>query len=93
MSQALARATPQVEEFPAPRSAVGAETDTVKCDGQRGASNTVLGQLDAMELNLLMWRCGDRARMYMAVPLIDSPEYNSQRQQCRDDHDGVFHRV
>jgi methyl-accepting chemotaxis protein len=43
---------------------------------------------NAMELNLLVWRCGDRARMYLAVPSNDSAEYNAQRAQYRYEYCG-----
>ncbi|MFX0212427.1 MAG: hypothetical protein ACFFDT_41015, partial [Candidatus Hodarchaeota archaeon] len=44
--------------------------------------NTTLTD-NVMELNLLVWRCGDRARMYMSVPLNDSAEYNALRATYR----------
>ena len=50
------------------------------------ANETLLD--NAMELNLLAWRCGDRARMYMTVPLNDSSEYNAQRAQYRYEYCG-----
>lgn len=47
--------------------------------------NTTLTD-NAMELNLLLWRCGDRARMYMATDLNDSAEHTAIRQQLSDEY-------
>ncbi|MHA2247719.1 MAG: methyl-accepting chemotaxis protein [Candidatus Hodarchaeales archaeon] len=41
---------------------------------------------NAMELNLLLWRCGDRARMYMSTDLNNSAEHVALRQQLRDEY-------
>ncbi|MHA1942249.1 MAG: methyl-accepting chemotaxis protein [Candidatus Hodarchaeales archaeon] len=41
---------------------------------------------NAMELNLLLWRCGDRARMYMATELNNSAEHTALRQTLREEY-------
>ncbi|MFW9854861.1 MAG: methyl-accepting chemotaxis protein [Candidatus Thorarchaeota archaeon] len=41
---------------------------------------------NAMELNLIVWRMVDRARMYMAVPLDYSLENNNTREQLRNEY-------
>ncbi|MHA2095517.1 MAG: HAMP domain-containing methyl-accepting chemotaxis protein [Candidatus Hodarchaeales archaeon] len=41
---------------------------------------------NAMELNLLLWRCGDRARMYMATALNNSAEQTALRQTLREEY-------
>ncbi|MHA2232146.1 MAG: hypothetical protein ACXAB4_06630, partial [Candidatus Hodarchaeales archaeon] len=41
---------------------------------------------NAMELNLLMWRCGDRARMYMATALNDSAAVEAERATIRAEY-------
>ncbi|MHA2295974.1 MAG: methyl-accepting chemotaxis protein [Candidatus Hodarchaeales archaeon] len=41
---------------------------------------------NAMELNLLVWRCGDRARMYLATTLEDSAEANVERTTLRQEY-------
>ncbi|MHA2346559.1 MAG: methyl-accepting chemotaxis protein [Candidatus Hodarchaeales archaeon] len=41
---------------------------------------------NVMELNLLLWRCGDRARMYMATELNNSAEHTALRQTLREEY-------
>jgi len=41
---------------------------------------------NAMELNLLLWRSSDRARMYMATELNDSAEHTALRQQISSEY-------
>lgn len=41
---------------------------------------------NAMELNLLVWRCGDRPRMYMATALNDSDEVEAGRTTIRAEY-------